>query len=539
MDNNEYTGSEADIRQNEVNPQQSDSQKGGWLPPLDSVNTSSSAPDIHSQTQEYTQNKNGSAPSFIPPVNQNVGYPHPFYPMPPYANPNMAAPGWQPDNRQPYFIYPPQSISLYTAYAVPPQNCPPVYPQRCASNAQPFIPYENGGGPYRNTSPSGYRPPVYPDSSPFHQAAYQENEDTVHPLSVLCSRFLTEEEYRKLYKRLGVFSAKTVGILSIFLLLFLAVDFAFAAKNGNILIVSISLLVSVLLFLISGVVLLVKQRDFFQSQYELKKAVSSKESVIEIYSDRIVELSKNTKTIMPYSEIKTLIEMPDMIAVIDHKEQVIVLRAGDLIPFDVQKIREILYPRLQKAKKRFIGPLIAGIQEPLPIPIIKNDENILLSLPVETEWSNWKAYAAAPKEGILQLLLLFSFGIALGTQTANLFWLTHSFILDILIFTGIYLVLIALIFGIVRYALSVSEKHRLDNIWQPSGVAFTDYGAAICTAGATNVIPWNRLKAEDKRDGMLLQAQINEKTLPYFLISWRFIPDKEKLMAILREHGCL
>lgn len=502
MESEPEINKEQEQKNEDLENEPSPSENTGWLPPLSHIQKP--AEDFSKQTVPQSQNPVSGIAGQVSPHQQNA---------------NGA------------------SSSPYGNFQTPQSQ------EKAHFNVSPYASDQYNPPRYASPMPApmyGAQPNFYP---PFNSLpcmpANPEPVDNSKPLSVLCSRSLTEKEFNKLQSHLGYHTGKTIRKFCILLLLLMLINFAFAAQQGNLRIISISSLIAATVFLLFAIILTVGHRKNIRRLYQLKQSLFSGESVIEIYPDRIVKMSQTKRFVLPYKNVRTFLELPEMMILMDEFKRAVVLRAEDMIPFDVQKVKEIFYPRLITAKKLFKGYFTARLSEPLPIPIIRKEEKILFSFPIKAKPRREKKSKTLNSELLFRIPLMLAFGIVFGTQFASIFWLTKSFVIDIVIYSGILFCAMIILFAVIYEITKITAYRRYKQNDRMSGMALTEQGIVLCIEDETVTLPWNKVIALENKDGIRLELKENEKTLPLYEIQWSDINDRSEFLQCFKEHGSL
>lgn len=475
----------------------------GWLPPLSNGRVS--------------ENFTGQAAPEFPETEMDAN----VSPVSPKQPPQEGTPSILNDSRDSQAKEKASAPVPPAGYCPPPFTVPPYQPPHYFSPASPSFFY----GQPSFTDPGGM---------PYPRGQYGK-EDLSKPLSVLCSRDLTEQEFYKMQKILGYRTAKPVVGYGILLLVLILINLVSVRRQADLGIVLLSSLISAAAFLVFAGILAVGHKRKMRRRYLQQKNLFSGESVVEIYPDRIVKISRTKRFILPFRKVHLFSESPEMFLLADEFGRTVVLRAGDMIPFDVRKAREIFYARLPAAKKQVKDFMVGELAEPLPIPVIQKKEDVLFSFPLEIKEK--QRQKGENSEQLFRLPLLIAFGIAFGTQFANIFWITKSFTADILIYSGILTGALAILFAAILGILKIRELRRAIPNDRPSGIVLTGQELTLCIADYAVALPWNRILASEKTEGLLLEVLDHRQALSLFLIKWGQIPDRTAFLQCIREHG--
>ena len=282
----------------------------------------------------------------------------------------------------------------------------PVYPNPSGLAVPPA-----GGTPYAGS------PPV--------SAAPMPNQ----PLSVLGGRRLTGAEQwsvRKILRGTGTIMCVLASVLAGFIALVMLINLSESRyfPEGGIL-----LLIAALIFGGGMTLFQWQQRRILERAIRFNEG-ESEERAVEIYADRMVSVSADRRITIFFSQILRALETPEMFLFFDREGRFIALRAADLTPFDAQRIRELVWPRLVGGRKEWKGYLLPRLQKPRPIPVFEWE---IPMEPVSTVRGITRLREYIPQ--LLSSLPLFaSLGLMVGTGFADEYWMTPSYIADALLF---------------------------------------------------------------------------------------------------------
>ncbi len=331
---------------------------------------------------------------------------------------------------------------------------------------------------------SGYPNPAGPAGSPAGGAPYAGNPSVPaapvptpdQPLSVLGGRRLSEAErwsLRKLLQGLGT----AMGILTSVLTVLVALMMLLALSESRYFLQGgIFLLIGLLLFGVGIGLYQWRYRRLLDKAIHLNEG-ESEDRAVEIYADRIVSISADRRLTIPFSEIQKAVETPEMFLFYDRHGRFIVLRGADLTPFDAQRVREIVWPRILGVRKEWKGYLLPRLQKPLPIPVFEWE---IPMKPVSARRGVTRLREYGPF--LLSTLPLFAaLGIIIGTGVADEYWITPSYAADTLLFGLMILAGAALLMGGLFAAVLQARKAR----WKREGELslLVDLAGSCCLVG--------------------------------------------------------
>ena len=347
-------------------------------------------------------------------------------------------------------------------------------------------PYPPGGGqpPY----PPGWYPPPGPVRQP---------EDTTRPLVVLGGRRPTEEELKQLQAlvdRRGL----AVKILYPILMAVLVLIVFCGYYNPEYGIENLLLLLAVLLLFGIGYGLLLwgRSRAARISIREIEGRDGDR--AVEIYADRIVQISAMRRSILAFAQIRKAVETPAFFVFFSEEGRYILLRAQDLTPFDAQKVRETVFCRLPAERVETRGWLLAALAKPLPIPVFAW-EPPAVTVRADKALYRWRQ--------MLRLLprylpLYYSFSLAAGVWMANSFWITPNYILDSFLFSLMVLAFFLVLYGILSPVAVALSKDRLSALGTLP--LFFGVSGSVVTAGGrwhVKVFDRSQLLVKETRRG--------------------------------------
>ncbi len=248
-------------------------------------------------------------------------------------------------------------------------------------------------------------------------------------------------------------------------------------------------------------------------------------SVSEFYGDRVVVTTARGSTLVPYSRVTAYVETAELIALFVDGDFVC-WRGADLTPYDAALIREHLRRNIHPSVVRIKRPVMACLREPLPIPSLNNDDQLV---------SRARAAAGVKTEqrrrikGLVSLLpQLLPMLLVLATATAQYWILSNWFLLDVLAFFAAYLVvgLLAAMLLLLPGARAAKKQDKTS----PRDLAFTRDGLAIRRNGFTTFVHKERIRALPSANGVTVEMPCETLFVP-----WENAEDPEKLKWLFHD----
>ena len=356
------------------------------------------------------------------------------------------------------------------------------------------------------------------------------------PLVVLGGRPMEQGEYRSLSRAMGgnrlrpwlpqtIFAAAVLAAL----LLVMAFDpDNLAFRRVILLLMGLSLTVTA-----AGIALIgYGCRRLSGANYRFLRSLQT-DSAVELYADRVAEISRMANQTIPFSSLRWFIETPESFLFVDRTGGIIGLRAADLTPFDAQRVREIARACLPAAKRRWKGALIPRRERPLPIPVYDWDDRPIVVAEVDRG-----GRPAGRLHPLWVAPLLAGLSIGMGTAIALYFWFTTSYLLDVFLFAGIVFAVLAALGAMVSAVTSRRRWAALRdaNGGRPLQAGFTKRDCLLATRFSTQRIPYERLRIDrgSKRFRLWMISGGEKRRLAS--IRWDAVSDRAALTALLPKN---
>lgn len=190
---------------------------------------------------------------------------------------------------------------------------------------------------------------------------------------------------------------------------------------------------------------------------------------IAFYGDRLTMTSLRGTVTMKFADVQACVETNDGFALTDGTQWLIV-RAQDLIAFDVNIIREYLQERLDKAIIRVISMARPALSDPLPIPRLPEPEAALTTAEIPCTLSR----EMRKQQHRLLMAVAIPMAASVGIM-ASVYWrITPWFLADMMILC-VGFAAVAWVFASVMFALYRPRQTAETMIlgFEPDGLRIT------------------------------------------------------------------
>lgn len=344
---------------------------------------------------------------------------------------------------------------------------------------------------------------------------------------LLAGRSMSSAEAMRWWNRLSGRRA-VIPIISLLpLALFVLEEFYAFANSESVweAVIGIALLLVCSLLTLIGVYRVFKSTKDRQLQrfaaYEADTKRQAIGSRIAFYGNRISVTTLRGTTVMYFSDVRYFVETMEGFALTDGVRWII-LRAGDLIAFDAQLIREYLSERLEKRVIHVRSALRPQLTEPLPIPYIPEEAPCFVTATMPFETSS--LYRARNKKTrALFTAMSIPLGVIMGLILGGFVIMTSWVWVDTaLLSVG------AVIFTWLISLIALSRcRPRKSN--QPLCVQFQPDGVCIAVSGDAQFCVKERLYPTAEKDGVRLHF-MNRETL---FIPYRTADREDVLKALV------
>ncbi len=222
---------------------------------------------------------------------------------------------------------------------------------------------------------------------------------------------------------------------------------------------------------------------------------------IAFYGDRLTMTSLRGTVTLKFANVQACVETNDGFALSDGTQWLIV-RAQDLIAFDVDIIREYLQERVDKSVINVISTARPVLPEPLPIPQLPEPEEALTTAEIPGTLSR----DIRKQQHCLLMGVAIPMAASVGIM-ASVYWrITPWFLADMMILCVGFAV-VAWVFASVTFALYRSQRTE-----EPMILGFEPDGLRITVGGITRFCIKERLYLTADETGVIIRF-LNKQTL--------------------------
>lgn len=258
--------------------------------------------------------------------------------------------------------------------------------------------------------------------------------------------------------------------------------------------------------------------DWYNEQADRKRLAAG--HTVALYGDRVVRTDLRGATTMYFSAVTACTETADGICLSAGATHILI-RGGDLTPEQLYLVREHLRERLPGRVFHVKKPAVAGLADPLAIPVFASSDEVLfraaMAFPRPALRSRRNRELTLLQRGfVLPAMLVYGTGLAVSISV------TEVFLLDLLLFCA----------GTVAGGLLLTWLlTRFDRQRTVVSLAVTREGLAAFTNGRSDFIVWERCRPTAQKAGLhLLFADGNALKIP-----WSCFEQPEAIQDFLRR----
>lgn len=258
--------------------------------------------------------------------------------------------------------------------------------------------------------------------------------------------------------------------------------------------------------------------DWYNEQADRKRLAAG--HTVALYGDRVVRTDLRGATTMYFSAVTACTETADGICLSAGSTHLLI-RGGDLTPEQLYLVREHLLQRLPGRVFHVKRAAVAGLAEPLPIPVFSSSDEVLfraaMAFPRPALRSRREKELTMLQRGfVLPAMLMYGTGLATSVSV------TDVFLLDLLLFCA------AMVAGGLLLTWLLTRCGRQRTV---VSLAVTREGLAAFTNGRSDFIVWERCRPTAQKAGLhLLFADGNALKIP-----WPCFEQPEAIQDFLRR----